>query len=297
MRTLINTAVFIIRHPLNKDNKLSALRRFISWQIGSRLVPGAVAAPFVDSTKLLIDRGMTGATGNLYCGLHEFEDMSFVIKSLRKGDLFVDIGANVGSYTILASGVAGAHSISIEPHPVAFRKLTNNIRLNSLESLVSAQEHAIGATPSILRFTSDLDTVNHVVSSSGHSGEIIEVPVLPLDALLHERQPTVIKIDVEGFETEVLNGGKKTFSSPTLLAVIMELNGSGQRYGYDEDAIHRRMLEWGFETATYTPLERTLTATQTRRKTTGNTLYVRDIDALRERIYAAPFYTVLGKAI
>lgn len=47
---------------------------------------------------------MTGATGNWYCGLQEYEDMSFVLHALRPGDLFVDVGANIGSYSILAAG-------------------------------------------------------------------------------------------------------------------------------------------------------------------------------------------------
>lgn len=51
---------------------------------------------------------MTGATGNIYVGLHEFEDMAFLLHVLRRTDLFVDVGANIGSYTILAGGAAGA---------------------------------------------------------------------------------------------------------------------------------------------------------------------------------------------
>ena len=45
---------------------------------------------------------MHGVTGNVYCGLHDFAEMSFMLHLLRAGDLFADIGANVGSYTVLA---------------------------------------------------------------------------------------------------------------------------------------------------------------------------------------------------
>jgi hypothetical protein len=58
---------------------------------------------------------MACATGNIYTGLHEFEDMSFLLHFLRPADLFIDIGANVGAYTIFASGIVAATSISIEP--------------------------------------------------------------------------------------------------------------------------------------------------------------------------------------
>ena len=63
---------------------------------------------------------MTGATGNIYTGLHEFEDMMFLLHLLRPGDIFVDAGANIGSYTVLASAVVGAKSISFEPVPPLF---------------------------------------------------------------------------------------------------------------------------------------------------------------------------------
>ncbi len=61
---------------------------------------------------------MTGATGNIYAGLHEFDDMAFFLHLLRPEDMFADVGSNIGSYTILASGVVGAKSVAFEP--VAF---------------------------------------------------------------------------------------------------------------------------------------------------------------------------------
>ena len=73
---------------------------------------------------------MTGATGNIYAGLHEFNDMAFCLHLLRSGDLFVDVGANIGSYTVLASKVAGANSITLEPVPQTFERLKRNVNIN-----------------------------------------------------------------------------------------------------------------------------------------------------------------------
>ncbi len=61
------------------------LRRFAAWQIGARLVPGPVVCPFANGSWLLARPGMTGATGNVYVGLHEFADMAFVLHVLRGG--------------------------------------------------------------------------------------------------------------------------------------------------------------------------------------------------------------------
>ena len=79
-----------------------------------------------------------------------------------------------------------------------------------------------------LRSTGGLDTVNHVVGDDEAAGDAIEVPVRTLDATLGDVRPMLIKVDVKGFETEVMAGAERALASPDLLAVIMELNGSGK---------------------------------------------------------------------
>lgn len=293
MHPFLESLSFVLRHPLNRKRPAAALRRFVSWHVGSRLLPGAVAVPFVDATRLLVKPGMTGATGNVYCGLHEFEDMAFVLHALRPGDLFVDIGANVGSYTILAAGGAGATTVAFEPLPSTFGHLVDNVRLNRLEALVTPRNVGLGSSPGSLAFTSDLDTVNHVVSASESTRGSVEVPVETLDGALSGASPALLKIDVEGFETEVLAGAEATMTSASLLAVVMELNGSGDRYGFDERKLHERMLAWGFLPTTYEPFERRLSPAVAA-SSTGNTLYVRSFSELTERLRTAPRHTVLG---
>ena len=95
---------FVWNHPLNSSGRIAALGRVARWQMASRLVSGPIALPFVEGTSLFASRGMTGATGNWYCGLHEVRDMAFVLHVLRRGEHFLDVGANVGSYTVLAAG-------------------------------------------------------------------------------------------------------------------------------------------------------------------------------------------------
>jgi hypothetical protein len=88
--------------------------------------------------------GMTGATGNIYTGLHEFTDMAFCLHLLRVGDLFVDVGANIGSYTVLSSKVVGANSLAIEPVPTTYKRLRRNININDISSLVDSRCCAAG---------------------------------------------------------------------------------------------------------------------------------------------------------
>ncbi len=125
---------------------------------------------------------MTGATVNLYCGLHEFNDMTFLIHLLREDDCFIDIGANIGSYTVLASAHVGARTISIEPVPATFLNLVRNISINQINEKVTAHNIALGSKKGTINFTNAYDTMNHV--SVPNEINTISVNVDTLDNIL-----------------------------------------------------------------------------------------------------------------
>jgi len=301
--TLRATVRFIINHPLSRGRILRNLGRLAAWQIGARLVPGPVAAEFVGKARLLAVPGLTGASGNIYVGLHEFEDMAFVLHALRPGDLFADVGANIGSFTVLASAVVGARSVAFEPAEETYEWLVKNIAVNQIEALVVARREAVGSSSGHVHFTRMLDTVNHVVgvgdSSQGCSSRnTTTVAMVTLDEALKEACPRVIKIDVEGFEAEVIRGAGDILQKPQLFAVVMELNGSGARYGYDESALRARMHSVGFLAYTYSPFERALRpASATVNPGSGNLIFVREIEEVRWRLEAAPGVNVRGTVV
>jgi FkbM family methyltransferase len=288
---------FITEHPLNRKRKVASMLRLVSWQLGSRIASGPVTINFVNDAKLLVRPGMTGATGNIYTGLHEFEDMAFVLHVLRTSDLFVDVGANVGSYTILASAGLGVKTIAFEPIPTTYGHLVDNIDLNGVHDLVTAHNIGVGAERGELIFTSSLDTVNHVLGAAESDIASTKIAVNTLDEMLGESRPTVIKIDVEGFETRVIDGAGKALSRDTLLAVVMELNGSGERYGFDESTLHARMLGYAFRPFTYSPFTRQLLSLEGKKSTSGNTLYIKNLERVQERLVSAQPFTVLGHTI
>jgi FkbM family methyltransferase len=293
-----NNLKFILSHPLNRDAPFNTLARLIKWQLGTRLLPGSVAVPFVGNTRLLVQRGMTGASGNIYCGLHEFEDMALVLHALRPGDLFVDVGANIGSYTVLAGGVSRASVLAIEPIPKTFQVLLENIRLNRLDNLVTAKNVGAGSVSGSAFFTEDFGACNYLLTGCEMgSGNQTKVQVATLDGLLHGLLPTVMKIDVEGYETEVIKGGDNALRADSLLAVLLEVQGVGMRYGFDEDKLHQVMLQKGFIPYRYQPFDRKIIPIHDRNKLSGNTLYVRDESALRKRLETASKIFVHGQAI
>ncbi|GAB2983623.1 FkbM family methyltransferase [Mucilaginibacter puniceus] len=296
MNKIKRTFGFILSHPLGKRHPLKSLFRFIVWQLQSSLSPSKlIIKPFVGQVKFYAKKGLTGITGNIYTGLHEFGDMGFLIHFLRPEDIFFDVGANVGSYTLLASGACKAKSIAIEPVKTAFNILQQNITLNNLQHSVKLLNSGAGAIIGALAFSSAEDTTNHVLADDEIADNISIIPIITIDSLLTDGTPSLIKIDVEGYETEVLKGMATTLKSPSLKAIIIELNGSGERYGFDEQAIHQLLIENNFEPYSYDPFTRSLTLLAVHGN--YNTIYCRDIDFINDRLKNAPGIKLMGEII
>ena len=235
---------------------------------------------------MVVEPGMTGATGNVYCGLHEFEDMALLLHLLRENDRFVDIGANIGSYSILAAGVCGARVLAFEPVPQTFAKLVRNLRVNGIGLLAVGEQVAAGDATGVLKFTADRDTMNQVASDD-YAGKVIEVPVRALDELLAEFPAVMWKVDVEGFEEQVLRGAGKVLRNPELRVVLLE--GASQE-------ITSTMEVAGFARATYDPWTRSFCLNPDK-NSSNNNLWIRQVADLTERCISSPPFSVLGMSI
>ena len=216
--------------------------------------------------------------------------MSFLLHLLHEGDHFVDIGANIGSYTILAGGVSKARVTAIEPISTTFEYLKRNIALNGLGKRVCANQVGLSDKVGSLRFSTDLDTVNHVLAE-GEDINSVEVPVTLLDDLIGGDVPTLIKIDVEGHELSVLRGGDNTLRNLRLLAVIMETNGSGSRYGVLDDQLIETMRAHGFSPFGYNPFTRKLFDVT---RYGGNTVFIRNRKQVEERLKEARRFQLIN---
>jgi FkbM family methyltransferase len=296
MHKLLTILRYIIAHPLGRRHKFKSVSRFISWQLSHYLNPGEKTVSFFNGAKMIVRKNDTGVTGNIYVGIQDFYELSFALHFLEHKDIFVDVGANVGFYSIILSKSKDIKSIAFEPIPSTYLKIEKNIQINLLSNKVFAKNIAIGSSIGQLRMSSDLDTVNHVKSSSKESVHDIFVEVCDLDTIFSNGEfPSLVKIDVEGFETEVIGGMKNVLLSDSLKAIIIELNGSGGRYGYDESLIHKTLLEYSFKPFHYDPFERKLTELNS--YGSNNTLYLRDLNFIYNRVKNAPKFEVFGEFI
>jgi len=284
LTSLTTLANVFATHPLTREAPLSAWGRFASWQIRSR-IQDEVIVPWIAGQKLAVRRGMLGATGNIYLGLNEFADMMFPLHFLREGDLFLDIGANVGSYSVLAAGVCRARSWAFEPDPLTAGHLRRNIAINALEDRVVVHECALGPSSGEVKFTIGLDTVNKVADDGAANARVVQQR--RLDDVVGAAEPLMIKMDVEGYEEDVLRGAQAVLAKPCLKVIELETVTPG---------IEAIMRENQFERFYYDPFRRALGSSPNAYKA-ENTLFIRDRPFVEARLASAKTVDVLGRAI
>jgi FkbM family methyltransferase len=136
-------------------------------------------------------------------------DEAFFRHLLKQGDVYVDVGANIGTLALCAAQLVGAHGkvIAIEAHPKTFGYLTENVALNSFLN-IELLNYAVGDKEGELTF-SDINSDDQNKVMIGLTGGIT-VPVKKLDMLLSEENYiSLLKIDVEGFEKFVVEGASE----------------------------------------------------------------------------------------
>jgi FkbM family methyltransferase len=138
------------------------------------------------------------------------EDQAIMRGLLRPGDIVVDVGANVGPWTLYSAGLVGpsGHVYAIEPHPQIAGYLTRNIELNGFTN-VTVLPCAAGEAVGTGMLEERINDANNNIADNG----TMAVPVAPLDELIPARPIRLIKIDAEGSELQVLRGARKALTS------------------------------------------------------------------------------------
>jgi FkbM family methyltransferase len=144
-----------------------------------------------------------------------------------RGGQYVDVGANIGLTTIPIAQDARIDCLAIEPDPTNFENLSVNVAANCPHRNVELRQCAVYVRRERLRF--ELDAIGnlgdhrlHFTKADGQHGEgrrkIIEVEAAPLDELVRDRAgPLAVKIDTQGAEPYVFNGGHRTLARAELV--------------------------------------------------------------------------------
>jgi hypothetical protein len=137
--------------------------------------------------------------------------------------------------------------------------------------LVSIRNIGVSSVKGVLSFTKNNDTINKV-SRNAEEGQTEFVAVTTLDDELDKNAQYFLKIDVEGYEHFVIQGAMELLSSGNVSAIIIELNGSGEEFGFTNEDIHHKLCELSFTPVSYNPVARSLKILESYNKNSSNTI-------------------------
>ena len=282
-RRIIKAFTFIWRHPLVQNERFSAFYRYIKFHIVNRNGQECII-PFLEHS-LLFKKG-EGSQGHYYTYLEDFEEMLFLLHFLDMDDRFIDIGANIGSYSILASTNIGCHTLSFEPSVENYKILNSNVQLNNVQSTIKLYNYALGDK-----------NESKTIGFKGAMTYITNNKRLNLQRTVIKKLDNIVayanllKVDVEGYEEFVLKGAKGVLSHPKTNAIIIELAGYN-RYGSSNEKVHNLLIQHNFFPIKYFPYERVFNRLKTYRKNQFNTIYIRDEKFVENRLINSPKYKI-----
>ena len=216
----------MVAHPSWAHKPFQPLFRFLYLKLYLLLRPSGLVFNWLGVIKLVLRSGSHGLSGNYYFGLHEYYEMAFCLYYLRQGDIFVDVGSNLGSYSLLAAGFRRVNVIAFEPVLSTYKNLLENIQLNDLQNLVDTRNICLtsrsNASLQFISMTTNRDCANKVVNTID-ALNITSVPCATLDQQITGcHSISLMKLDVEGHEVDVLDGARLVFKNSPPCAIIIE---------------------------------------------------------------------------
>jgi FkbM family methyltransferase len=222
----------ILEHPSNKQNKFSAVSRIVWWKINQKLFKLSAVVEIEERIKCICypDSSFGGLV--VYTKLPEYFEMKMIQKVLKSNDVFVDVGASIGVFSLLASSIVKKGKVfAFEPSPKAANILKQNINLNEFENIEVLDKVVSDKSGFEYYQLENQSEIDHI--STEKIGMRIES--VTLDSFLKQnniKQVKLVKIDVEGAEMKVLNGLKYYLSEKKVDLLMVEVNKKSKNYGY-----------------------------------------------------------------
>ncbi len=220
----------IFSNPGNKGQKLTRLCRAFLWQGWKRTFSRTIRIKLSNGRRFVAHPDCVVSSALIYTAWPEYHELQFLRRVLSKGDIMIDVGANVGHIGLLLSDIVlPSDIIAFEPTPVTFGRLRQNWVENDFPT-EGLHNVAVGREASFVFFPnpSHPDTTNRQLPSDCKTSDVCKTKVLTLDSLRSRwlnGRIGLLKIDVEGFELDVLRGALETLRTDRPRVIMFESLG------------------------------------------------------------------------
>ncbi len=199
------------------------LRQLTNWTI-RQLLPRQIE---IHGATVVLNPTDPVVSGALHFGVYEKAETRFFKSACRDGMTFLDVGANLGYYTALATRAVGPNGrvLAVEPDPDSFGYLEQTIAANAVGNVQAFPVAASDAPATLPLYISTDNRGDNRLYASGEDRPQVEVTARPLDALLRENKidkVDLIKIDVQGYEPKVIAGLRETITASPNLTLLTE---------------------------------------------------------------------------
>lgn len=221
---------YSINHILrNKNiNRPKGLVKYFVWQFIKVFNLFPLKIKVSDSLVEIKNKKLSleGGTKIYTQGMYDYNNMNLIKYTLQKNfKEMLDIGTNIGLYSLIASEVPNAKVYSFEPHPYTFGILKEQIKLNN-RSNIHPVNKAVSNENKIVSFSDDAgSSINKIISDS-ESSNSIKIEACKISDFCNEKNiiPEIVKIDVEGFELEVLQGFEEKIKEVKIFIIEISKN-------------------------------------------------------------------------
>jgi len=226
------------------------LGKFYPVRVVNNFLISHLKPPFaeVDGHKMLWDSG--GILSLLIHGIYEPLETELVKKEIKKGDVVLDIGANIGYYTLIFAKLVGEEGkvFAFEPDPTNFSLLKKNVELNGYKNVVLVQKAVSNKTGKIRLYLSKDNRADHRIYNSGDGRQSIESEATRLDDYFknYDGKIAFIKMDIQGAEGGALQGMFNLLKKNNV-KIAMEFCPIGlKRFGMEPEECLKLLTESGF---------------------------------------------------
>ena len=231
----------ILRHPANRGRPMASLLVSAAWQVRKRLSRTARITTYHGQRLWLFPDSEQSSAVVYFNGWPDWWEMQFVARYLRPGDAVVDIGANVGVYTVLLAARVGSQGrvFAFEPDASARSRLAQQVSLNGFQHVIVMVQAASERSGSAVLTASGSPAMRHLVRSYEQSsaGACVDVEAIALDDWQDWQHFTLLKVDVEGAEPLIFRGARQRLQAEPPDVILLELAGLSKRYGYTSEEV------------------------------------------------------------